>query len=229
MNFNRIIKANIGLILLGGLTTNAMEVDIEGHTTNFKPKFTITRLAKVDDIVYATDGVDDLTTPLGLAGTIVYGFKDVSHKQNSIGIAACDTMGEIFNKLRNMPVHFPSTHTQLMMSKVSNLDIYFTIGPVSLAAETKWKLSMETRKPGNLLFFNTSGLAPFGNQIAFTNGKTSRITNTIFPHESTKTSMDIAAVYYLNDDNTNLFFNNGNTLKFGDILTLNFKSIEVNL
>jgi hypothetical protein len=92
MSFNIITKANISLILLGGLSTSAMELNVEGHTQNLTPKFTVTKLAKTDDRVYAIDGVDDLTTPLGLVGTIVYGFKDVSNEQNSIGIAAIDSM-----------------------------------------------------------------------------------------------------------------------------------------
>jgi hypothetical protein len=135
-------------------------------------------------------------------------------------------MWEICNKLKNLPAHYSPAPTQLAIIKVSNLDINFTIGQISLAAGTKWKLTMETKKPGNLLFFNTSGLTPFGNQVTFINGVTSPIMNTIFPHKSTKTFMDIAAVYYFNEDNTNPYFNNGNTLKIGDNLTLNFISTE---
>ncbi len=226
MSFNKITKANICLILLSGLSTNAMELDIEGHTVNFKPKITVTKLANTDDRVCAIEGVDDLTTPLGVAGTIVYGFENIPSEQNSVGVAAIDSMWEICNKLKNAPVQILPTPTQLAIIKVSNLDIKFTIGQVLSAAGTKWKLSMETEKPGNLLFFNTSGLTPFGNQVTFINEVTSPIMNTIFPHKSMKTFMDIAAVYYFNEDNTNSYFNNGNTLKIGDNLTLNFISTE---
>jgi hypothetical protein len=125
-----------------------------------------------------------------------------------------------------MPIQPLLTPTQLTMIKVSNLDIYFTIGLIASATDTKWILSMETKKPGNLLFFNTSNLTYFGNQVIFTNGIPSLVMNTIFPYESTKTSMDLAATYYLNDDNTNIYSNNGNTLNFGGILTLNFISAE---
>lgn len=218
------IKVSALLILLSGLSTNAMQLDIDGETTNFTPKVSVRHLATIDDKICGI-GVPDLTTPLGLGGTIIYGFKDTPSEQNSIGIAGGDSMEAIFNKLKNQNiVSFTPTPTQLTMFKVSNLDIIFALGPISTATGTQWKLSMETKKPGNLLFFNTSGIAPFGNQVMFMNGTTSTIMNTIFPHESTKTFTDVAATYYLNDDSTTIYTNRGNTLTYGDIFTLNFRS-----
>lgn len=226
MSFVNVIKLNTLLIFLSNLSANAMELDIEGSTQNFKPKFTVISLAKTDDRVCAIEGVDDLTTPLGLAGTIFYGFKSTPPEQNSIGIAATDSMGEIFNKLRSSPIYPTPILTQLAIIEAPNLNISFTLGLASNTANAKWKLSMQAMKPGNLLFFNASGLAPYGNQITFTNGTRSPIMNTIFPHESAKRFEEVAAAYYLNNDKNTVYYNKGNTLKLGEDLTLNFISPE---
>lgn len=225
MKFISVIQLTISLTFLSGLSTNAMELNVYGHTENLTPQITVVRLATPDDRVSATTGIDDLTTPLGLAGTIRYGFKD--SEENTIGIAAADSMWTIFNNLKNFP-SFPNTNipTELTIIKSANLDIKFTLGPVLLNSAKKWILSMETNKPGNLLFFDTSNLTPLSNQVTFSNGNTLNITSTIFPNESTNTLGNVAAVYYLNGDADTPYYCNGNKLTFGDTFTLNFKKAE---
>jgi hypothetical protein len=183
--------------------------DIEGTTpSTFSPSITVHSLAS-NDAIQALDGVPDLFTPLGLSGTINYGYENSNFTMN-IPINTTHSMHSIFTSLVNpyMPnvgYPTPTAGAHPIVASAPNFTADFILAKSFIGDMSQWVLSINSNQPGQVLFFDVSQLSGFGSTVVFNNGMMAPISNApqiskvitadIFPSSSGKKEQDLTAKF----------------------------------